>query len=79
MQKLASRILEKQGHKVSVVNNGKEALKFLEKQSVDLVLMDIQMPEMDGYAATAAIRLSILLSFESESPNTSHQFFQIPP
>ncbi len=55
-QMLAVRLLEKRGHTVTVAGNGKEALSALEKDSVDLVLMDVQMPVMDGFQATAAIR-----------------------
>jgi two-component system, sensor histidine kinase and response regulator len=54
---LATRILEKKGHKVVATINGVEALAALEKNKFDLVLMDVQMPEMDGFTATAAIRL----------------------
>jgi PAS domain S-box-containing protein len=55
-QRLAFRILEKGSHSVVVVNNGREALAALQRQTFDLVLMDVQMPEMDGFEATMAIR-----------------------
>jgi two-component system sensor histidine kinase/response regulator len=55
-QKLASRLLENEGHQVVVASDGAQALDTWEKQSFDLVLMDAQMPVMDGFEATAAIR-----------------------
>ena len=55
-QKMAVHILERNGHTVVIANNGKEALDALEGEIFDLVLMDVQMPELDGLKATAAIR-----------------------
>jgi signal transduction histidine kinase/DNA-binding response OmpR family regulator len=55
-QRLVVRLLEKQGHTVVVASNGREALATVDREVFDAVLMDVQMPEMDGYAATAAIR-----------------------
>jgi signal transduction histidine kinase/DNA-binding response OmpR family regulator/HAMP domain-containing protein len=55
-QRLASRLLEKRGHVVVVAGNGREALEALEKGGFDLIFMDVQMPVMDGFEATAAIR-----------------------
>ena len=55
-QKVMVRMLEKRGHFVAVAGNGREAVQALERETFDLVLMDVQMPEMDGYEATSAIR-----------------------
>jgi len=55
-QQLAIRLLQKLGHSVMLACHGREALELLEKNSFDMVLMDVQMPEMDGFMATRAIR-----------------------
>ncbi len=55
-QRLLVRLLEPRGHTVVVVSNGREALAALEREQFDLILMDVQMPELDGIQATAAIR-----------------------
>jgi two-component system, sensor histidine kinase and response regulator len=55
-QKLAVRLLEKGGHIVQVASNGREALEKLKASGFDLVFMDLQMPVMSGFEATAAVR-----------------------
>ncbi len=55
-QQVAIGLLQQCGHDVVVANNGNEAVKMFDEDSFDVVLMDVQMPEMDGYEATAAIR-----------------------
>jgi CheY-like chemotaxis protein len=55
-QKVARRMLEKRGHDVVIANNGREAIEAIDRESFDVVLMDVQMPEMGGFEATAAIR-----------------------
>ena len=55
-QRLATRILEKRGHEVVVVANGLEAVAALERGVFDVVLMDVQMPQLSGFEAAAAIR-----------------------
>ena len=61
-QKLATRLLEKRGHSVMVVGNGREALAALAHKPYDLVLMDVQMPELDGISATTLLRQKEKLS-----------------
>ena len=55
-RKVAVRMLEKRGHTVCAVEDGQEALEALERERFDVVLMDVQMPRLDGLRATAAIR-----------------------
>jgi two-component system sensor histidine kinase/response regulator len=55
-QKLITRLLENRGHTVVVADDGKSALAALERQRFSMVLMDVQMPEMDGFEATVVIR-----------------------
>jgi signal transduction histidine kinase/CheY-like chemotaxis protein len=55
-QKLASQLLERRGHRAVIVGNGRQAIEALAAEPYDLVLMDLQMPVMDGFEATAVIR-----------------------
>jgi signal transduction histidine kinase/DNA-binding response OmpR family regulator len=55
-QRLATRLLERRGHRILTVDNGLQAIEALETNRFDVVLMDVQMPGMDGWSATEAIR-----------------------
>ena len=55
-QRVASRILEKRGHSIVIAHDGREAVEAFNSQPFDIILMDVQMPEVDGFEATAAIR-----------------------
>jgi signal transduction histidine kinase/CheY-like chemotaxis protein len=55
-QRLAASLLERRGHKVTIASNGREAVEAVRQRAFDVVLMDVQMPEMGGFEATAAIR-----------------------
>ena len=53
---LVTKVLEKRGHSITAVSNGREAVTAFEGHAFDLVLMDLEMPVLDGFMATAAIR-----------------------
>ncbi len=66
-QLVARRLLERAGHHVELAENGLEAVAWFQKENFDIILMDVQMPEMDGFEATKSIR-----QIEQESGLASH-------
>ena len=66
-QKVAARTLERLGHAVTVVGDGSEAVAAFRREAFDAILMDVQMPEVDGFAATATIR-----ALEADRGDGSH-------
>lgn len=75
-QKVASRLLEKLGYCADVVNNGKEVLNVIQNGSYHIILMDVQMPEMDGFETTKAIRK---IEQESRTRQKPHQKVSVKP
>jgi CheY-like chemotaxis protein len=65
-QRLAARMLEKRGHRVTLAGNGQEALDAIVREDFDIVFMDVQMPEMDGMTATSLLR-------QREQGSSKHQ------
>jgi two-component system sensor histidine kinase EvgS len=72
------RILEKSGYRILEAENGIEALKILETENPDCILMDIQMPEMDGIEATKNIRNNVKFTNQSEIPIIALTAYTMP-
>jgi two-component system sensor histidine kinase/response regulator len=90
-QRLATRLLEKLGYQVSLASNGQEAVEAVTNGSYEAILMDCQMPEMDGFEATKIIRArekqtrsklsprsSVLSPQDSELRTPNSELFHIP-
>jgi osomolarity two-component system sensor histidine kinase NIK1 len=67
-QRLAIELLRRLGHAVVAVGNGREATEAFRRQAFDVILMDIQMPEIDGFQATALIRAEEALTGAARTP-----------
>jgi two-component system CheB/CheR fusion protein len=70
-RRLAQRLLEKQGHRVTAASDGREAVAMFEGDRFDLILMDVQMPELDGLTATRIIPLASLYAVALDTPSRS--------
>ncbi len=73
-------LLSEEGYKVRTAKNGKEAMELLEQESFDLIVLDVMMPEMDGYTFTKALRereenLPILMVSAKQLPSDRHEGF----
>jgi len=77
-QMATTLMLQKLGHKVLSVNNGLEALEALRDRDFDCILMDVQMPELDGVAATKAIRSLVGMNGKSEIPIIALTAYAMP-
>ena len=73
-QKMAAALLKKLGFDVEVANNGKEAVEMFEANTYDGIIMDIQMPIMDGFEATTLIRKSSTIPIIGLSGNPSEDY-----
>lgn len=67
-QRVAEKVLERSGHEVVTVTDGRLAVEALQREGFDLILMDLQMPEMDGFQATEIIRNSTIKGIDRDIP-----------
>ena len=81
-RKYISAVLEAEGYTVSVAENGEEALEMMDKEFIDLVVLDVMMPKMDGYAFTKELReadnnLPVLMVSAKQLPADRHKGFLV--